>query len=65
MTQVTSLYVSIQSHNGVSAGGRPVVGSSRCGIEPLFLKRRHGDDTNGYHDTLFILFNKGVGFQMN
>ena len=38
-----SLYVSIQSHNGVFAGGRPVVGSSRCGIEPLFLKRRHGD----------------------
>ena len=22
---------------------RPVVGSSRCGIEPLFLKLRHGD----------------------
>ena len=43
VTQVPSLYVSIQSHNGVSAGGRPVVGSSRCGIEPLFLKRRHGD----------------------
>ena len=43
VTQVPSLYVSIQSHNGVFVGGRPVVGSSRCGIEPLFLKRRHGD----------------------